>query len=354
MNGSIIGPVISQVTTVEPSAADSRAPRVVTVVLNWRHPDETRACVQSLLEMDYPNQHVVVVDNSAGTTDIEDRLCRLPVEIIRNPANLGYTGGVNVGMRHAVASGADYVWLMNSDATTAPDALRRLVAAAEAAPNVGLISPVIHAPAAPDTLIFCLGLQSSGNVASGSTSDPEEAAGWLRDRQKETVLYGAALLVRRTLIEAIGGLDERFFAYVEDIDYSLRCHDAGFGVAVCFEAVVYHQFKDLMTDNLPPYVHYFMNRNQMLLWRKRTRRSLLQKQILWYVYQRLLKVERERHDPVTVNALLAGLWDGLRGFGGPYDPDRRAPWWLRRTIGRRPGMVINLLEGKVPWHARAA
>jgi GT2 family glycosyltransferase len=350
MNDSPIG----QNPVTKPGALHGRMPRVVTVVLNWRRPDETRDCVRSLLAMDYPNHHILVIDNSAGTTGIEDLLSGLPFEIIRNPANLGFTGGVNIGMRHAVASGADYVWLMNSDATVAPDALSRLVAAAEADQRIGLISPVIHAPEDRGKLIFCLGLQSPGLVASGGTSDPAEAAKWLRDRQTETVLYGAALLVRRTLIETIGGLDERFFAYVEDVDYSLRCHDAGFLVAVCFEAVVWHQFKDLMSEDLPPYVHYFMNRNQMLLWRKRTRHSLLRKPTLWYLYHRLLKVERERRDPVIVNALLAGLWDGLRGVGGPYEPNRLAPWWLRQTLGRRPGVAINLLEGKVPWHGRPA
>lgn len=346
--------------TAEPAWFGGRAPRVVTVVLNWRRPDETLTCVRSLLKMDYPNHHILIIDNSAGTTDIDGLLHDLPVEIIRNPANLGFTGGVNIGMRHAVASGADYVWLMNSDATTAPDALTRLVATAEAAPSIGLISPVIRAPADParpedsNRIVFCLGLQGPDHVASRGTSDPEEAAEWLRDRPADTVLYGAALLVRRALIDAIGGLDERFFAYVEDIDYSLRCHDAGFTVAVCFDAFVYHQFKDLMTDILSPYVHYFMNRNQMLLWRKRTRGFFFRKATVWYLYQRLLKIERERGDPVVANALLLGLWDGLRGVSGAYDPDRLAPWWLRRTIGQRPGMVINVLERKFPWRARPA
>ncbi len=336
------------------AVASMGAPRVVTVVLNWRRPDETYDCVLSLLKTDYPNQHILVVDNSAGTTDIENRLSGLPVEIIRNPRNLGFTGGVNIGLRHAVASGTDYIWLMNSDATTAPDALRELVATAEAAPQAGLISPVIHAPSDPGKLIFCLGRQSPGNVASSATSDPGEAAQWLEDRPAEAVLYGAALLIRRTLVDAIGGLDERFFAYVEDIDYSLRCHDAGYTVAVCFGAVVWHQFKDLMTEDLPLYVHYFMSRNQMLLWRKRTRYALLRKPAVWYLYQRMLTVERKRHDPAIVNALLAGLWDGVRGIGGPFDPNRQAPWWLRQTFGRHPGMIVNVLEGKAPWRERPA
>lgn len=329
-------------------------PHVVSIVLNWRRPDETYRCVRSLLDSDHVNHRVLVVDNSAGKTDIADRLVGLPVEILRNPDNLGFTGGANAGMRHAIASGANYVWLMNSDAIAAPDALSALVTAAERDPSIGLISPVIHAPPPlPDTPVFCLALQPSGTLTGDATRDPEEAAKWLRERPDETVLYGTALLVRRTLIEAIGGLDEHFFAYVEDIDYSLRCHNAGFKIAVCFEAVVYHEFKDLSADNLPHYVNYFMNRNQLLLWRKRNRLTLSQKKpVLWYFYQRLLRLERDRRDPVVANALLLGLWDGLLGRGGPYDPERRAPWWLLRTLGRHPGPFINLLERKLPWRPR--
>ena len=128
---------LQETTAPEFRGADAGTwPSVLTVVLNWRRPDETLACVRSLLDIDYPNQRVLVVGNSAGASGIDTVLSGLPVEIIRNPANLGFTGGVNVGLRHALATGADYAWLMNSDATAAPEALRRLVAAAEADPRL--------------------------------------------------------------------------------------------------------------------------------------------------------------------------------------------------------------------------
>lgn len=300
--------------------------------------------------MDYPDHRILVIDNSAGLSGIDGVLTGLPVEILRNETNLGFTGGVNIGLRHAATADTAYVWLVNSDATVAPDCLRQLIAAAEADPRIGLISPVIYDPGQPDRPVFCLALQSPDNVCGRSTNDPEEAKRWLREQPRETVLYGAALLIRRALIDRVGGLDDRFFAYVEDVDYSLRCHDAGFRVAVCFEAAAYHQFKDLAADNLPPYVHYFMNRNQTLLWRKGSRAKLLRRQTIWYVYQRLLRLQDKLGDPLTTDAMLAGLWDGLRGIGGPCDPSRRAPWWLRHSVGRHPALFINLIEGKPPWH----
>lgn len=333
---------------------DPAHPLVVTVVLNWRRPDETQACVRSLQATEYPTHRVLVIDNSAGTTEIERWLDGLPVEIVRNPENLGFAGGVNVGLRHALDAGADYIWLVNSDATTAPDALGAMVAQAEADARIGLISPVMHAPADPEKVVFCLGRHRPGHVTGDSTTDPVEASVWLREHPEECVLYGAALLVRRALAEQIGGLDDLFFAYSEDVDYCLRCHDAGFRVAVCFGAIVFHHFKDLNAAEIPLYVHYFMNRNQLLLWRKRHRFGLLRKGFVWYLYQRLLKIEREQADPVAVNGLLLGLWDGMRGRGGPYNPSRMAPMWLRRSIGRHPGVILNLLEGRAPWRHRGS
>ena len=324
-------------------------PLVATVVLNWQRPEETLACVQALRDTDYPNQRILVVDNSAGASGIGTLLAGLPVEVIRNPKNLGFTGGVNVGLHRAVADGADYVWLFNSDALPAADTLGRLVAAAEADPAIGLISPVIHDPAARDVPLFCLARYEPRSLIASQTASEEEARQWLRERPDEIVLPGTALLVRRAVVTAIGGLDARFFAYVEDVDYSLRCHAAGFRVVPCFGAVIWHRFREPTTrpSDTPPYLYYFMTRNSLLLWRKR-RRRLASKAMLWFLHERLRQIDRMPQQPAAIDALLAGLWDGLRGIGGPHDPASRAPWWLRRTLGRHPRLFLDLLDRKLP------
>ena len=64
--------------------------------------------------------------------------------------------------------------------------------------------------------------------------------------------------------------------------------------------------------------------------------------------RRLLLIEGMRANQPGVEALLAGLWDGLLGKGGVYDPARRAPWWLRCSLGRHPRAFIRLMDGKLP------
>jgi GT2 family glycosyltransferase len=267
--------------------------------------------------------------------EIEDLLT-----VLRNPANLGFTGVLNVGMHHAVALGADYVWLVNSDATGAPHTLTELVATAESDPSVGLVGPAIHDPVMRETLLVYLEVCNPHYSFALTTDSRKEAESWLAYRANEVFLYGTALLARRAPIEAIGGLDDRFFAYIEDIDYCLRCRQADFKIVPCFDAIVYHRFEDPENQLhlAPAHLHYLVTRNYLLLWRKQSPRLLGQKAALWFSHSRLRQLERLIGLPEQQEALLAGLRDGV---SGPYFAARRAPRWFRSTLGRHPRLVIT-------------
>ena len=115
-------------------------PSVWIVVLNWRDAEATAACLASVGAPDYRNFRVLVID-SASRDEPDAQFVGMagigviPVEVIRSPTNLGFTGGVNLGIRQAISGNADYVWLLNSDATLEPETLSRLVATAQADPS---------------------------------------------------------------------------------------------------------------------------------------------------------------------------------------------------------------------------
>jgi GT2 family glycosyltransferase len=331
-------------------------PLVCVIILNWKDSEATFACLRALAGTGYPNLCTVVVDNGSTDGSVETLARMDSVNLIRNGRNLGFTGGVNVGLRHAVSKGADYVWMLNSDATVQPDVLGKLVAAAESDPRIGLVSPVFHDPDVPDVPEFCLGRFDPAARYATQTADVAQAKEWQANHPDQVLLLGTALLVRRSLIEAIGGLDEGFFAYVEDVDYCLRSLKAGFRNVAVPDAVVYHKFKQPVTDPAacPPYLHYFMSRNYLLLWKKLPGSPLLQKAAVWFLRQRLVQLDRMRDQPAAVDALLAGLWDGVRGRTGPYDPGRRMPWPVRVLLERHPGALIRLLDGKLPFGPKAA
>ncbi len=331
-----------------PRAESRPAPKVAIIILNWNDGPATLACIDALRTTDYPNRVTIVVDNGSTDGSVQSIRDTALTDLVLNPANLGFTGGVNVGIGRAMADGADYVWLLNSDATTGPDVLSRLVATAEADERIGLVSPVLHDPDDPTKAEFCLGRFDPVARFATQTADPAIALAWQRDHPAEVVLLGTALLIRRRLIETIGLLDAGFFAYVEDVDYCLRAHAAGFRAVAVPDAVVLHKFKQPVENpgSVPAYLHYFITRNYLLLWRKLPSPVFARKAMLWFLHQRLTQIARMRHLPAAVDAILAGLWDGMRGVGGPYHPDRQAPWLLRNLVGRHPDFWLAILNGR--------
>ncbi|MBU6498726.1 MAG: glycosyltransferase family 2 protein [Rhodospirillales bacterium] len=189
-------------------------PLVQVIVLNWNGYADTLRCVASLEQQTYPNFRILVVDN--GSTDQSlPALAALGerVRLIRLPENLGYTGGNNVGLRHAFADGAEFAWLFNNDALAEPDVLAKLVAACEADSAIGLAGPAVLESADPGADRTGCGRADLDIPTYGHARDAEQARDWALQCPDRMTVHGTALLVRRQLYEAIGGLDDTLFAY---------------------------------------------------------------------------------------------------------------------------------------------
>src|SRR5215468_11297018 len=122
----------------------SDQPCVGIVIVNWRRPDATRACLQALAASTYRNWFAVVVDNAAADFSRDAlRAEYAGAEYARSAVNLGFAGGSNLGMQAALARGADWIWFLNDDAAAEPDTLAALLAAADDALRPALLSPKI-------------------------------------------------------------------------------------------------------------------------------------------------------------------------------------------------------------------
>lgn len=208
--------------------------RVAVVVLNWNGWQDTLACVASLQALTYGDFEILVVDN--GSTDdsvAEIRSAYPDVTLLLSGANLGFGGGCNVGIRHALAQGADYVWLINSDATVAPAALTALVQVADSDPALGSVGSVLYEADQPDQIQ----LWGGGRVNL-----------WLGRSNHCVVpgpisfISGASLLLRRAALEQVGLFDETlFFMYWEDTDLGFRLANAGWRLAVAEDSKVWHK-----------------------------------------------------------------------------------------------------------------
>lgn len=210
-------------------------PRVAIVVLNWNGWQDTLACVASLQALEYANFHIVLVDNGSTDGSMQEFQRALPsVELLQTGANLGFGGGCNVGIRHALASGAEYIWLINSDAVVDPGALSAMVRLAQENSALGAVGSVLFDADAVDRVQLWggghVGLWLGRSVHSLSPGADLD------------FVSGASLLLRRSALEQVGLFDEaRFFMYWEDTDLGFRLRKAGWMLAVAADSKIWHK-----------------------------------------------------------------------------------------------------------------
>ena len=247
--------------------SETGRPLISVVVLNWNGAADTLACLDSLACLTYTNFNVVVVDN--GSTD--DSLARLqsysapyPLALLENGLNLGYAGGNNVGTRHALQNGADFVLLLNNDTTVAPDLLERLLEAAQRNPDAGIFSARIMYFDVPERVWFDgARWNPSGLRLEWPGQEAEEHTLGTLDHDTDYA-SGAALFFRAQVARQIGLLDESFFLVWEEVDWCFRARKAGWRNIVVPAAKVWHKIGVSFGCESSPLRTYFSVRNELL------------------------------------------------------------------------------------------
>jgi GT2 family glycosyltransferase len=206
------------------------------VLLNWNGWRDTVECLTSLEKLNYRDFRVVVVDNGSTDDSVPQIRRAFPdVSIVEAGKNLGFAGGCNTGVRHALEQDAEYVWLLNNDTTVDPRALGAMVEMADADAKLGAVGSAIYSAAEVDRLLAWGGgyinfwLGRSRHFLSFVPNDKIE------------FLTGASLLLRRAALLSVGLLDEGFFMYWEDGDYCFRLRQAGWKLAVAGDSLVWHK-----------------------------------------------------------------------------------------------------------------
>jgi GT2 family glycosyltransferase len=218
------------------------SPPTYVIVLNWNGRDETLECLASLGHVTYPSMSVLVVDNGSSDGSQEAIRQKYPeVTLLETGSNLRFAGGNNVGIRFALGRGAEQIVLLNNDTTVDPEFLGAMTAALQSWPGAGIVAPKILYSADPGHVWYAGGEISfwTGTMRHRGIRQPD---GERFDRPCETgYASGCCLMVTRTTVETIGLLDESYFMYSEDADWSLRARQAGFRVLYEPRARVWHK-----------------------------------------------------------------------------------------------------------------
>jgi GT2 family glycosyltransferase len=277
------GAAATRVRSIEEDAGQARAlyaaaigrrvrsvPRLAAIVLNYHAPLDTLLAVKSLLASRRPLQDIIVVDNDPSE-DARAALAHVaaPITYLRAGRNLGFSGGMNVGIIEALARGADRVLLVNSDVIVPPDCVERLEASLAATPGAGIAGPVVLARSEPDCI-------ASLGISYRPGSGRMRHRGFDTRLDQRTIRGGAAvvdgvggclMLVTRDVFEAVGLLDEDYFFSFEDLDLCLRARRSGFVTVLATSAVTYHEGGRSIGARSPRRL-YFAARGHLLLARR--------------------------------------------------------------------------------------
>ena len=294
-------------------------PRVAIIIVVWNGKEDTIECLQSLSQDVYPNKEIVIVDNGSTDGSVADIGREFPgVTIIETGENLGFTGGNNVGIRHAIVHGADYLYLLNNDTTVEPEALAALVAAAEANPKSGLLAPIIYEYYPPRPIWFAgskmdlpRGAAWHDNSHVPKPTDPPYEVPWAT---------GCAMLISAALMQQLGGFDDRYYLSSEDVDLCVRVRQAGRSVSAVPAATIYHK-GGRSGQRMSGTRHYYAVRNRLLLMRKHSGPAYYRSApgVVFSFLWRTLRARIGLRDRLACfRSVLDGVFDHLFQRYGPY------------------------------------
>src|SRR4030042_666389 len=269
--------------------------KISTVVLNYNGLSETLDCLNSLRKIQEKNFTVetIVVDNNSSNGSFEVLSKLKGIEFISNSQNLGFSGGNNMGIKKAILKNTDAVLILNNDTIVDKLALINLAQALEFG---DIISPKIYfAPGFEfhkdrykkselgKVIWYAGGEIDWQNVIGKHTGVDKVDTGQFSKRKEINLATGACMLVRREVFEKIGLFDEKYFLYLEDMDFCVRAKNAGFKIIFEPQAIIWHKNAGSVGGSGSRLQDYFISRNRLLFVFKyapiRTKLALL-KQIL--------------------------------------------------------------------------
>jgi GT2 family glycosyltransferase len=277
----------------------------------------------SLAKICYPNAEVIVVDN--GSQD--DSGARLRREFpsvthIRSEKNLGFTGGNNLGIDHAMKNGCDHVLLLNNDTIVTRSFLEPLVERLESADDIGAVSGKIYyarqALGGKENVIWYAGSFQKWHTGYHHSGVLEVDTGKFDVARDVAYASGCLMLMRGELIRKIGGLSEEYFIYWEEADWCRRAQKLGYRSVYEPRSVIYHNFRSALLGHETPFHMYMQYRNAFIYARKHYRG--LEKLRYWlfypiYIAYRIyldIKVKNWK----AARAAVWGVLDYFKGYAG--------------------------------------
>ncbi|CAH1386235.1 glycosyltransferase family 2 protein [Candidatus Nitrotoga sp. M5] len=336
-------------------------PLVSIIILNWNGWKDTLECLRSVQKINYPNFRILVVDNGSSDESVTQIRHAFPdVELLETGKNLGYAGGNNAGIAHALSEQPAFILLLNNDTIVDPDILTAFVDAASSCPATGIFGAKSYYYSKPD-IIWTLGGKwdsSTSEIMFICQGEHDSAVSCVPPFEVEYVI-GCALFCRVDMIQKIGMMEESFFLNFEEMDWCYQARTAGYSSYAVPDAKLWHKVSVSFGGAESPLWNYFMTRNE-LLWARRhlslrermrvakkiLRRWLpgfsigepgqhgLAQRLYWETTRYVREINRRRHQPYY-QAQFYGVMDYVcRRFGD-------CPSSIRKKLIAKPDEIAS-------------
>lgn len=298
----------------------SLSPRCRVIVLNYNGAKWLPGCLESLARQSGEPFETVLVDNASTDESaalVADHYPR--VHFLSLDKNYGFCAGNNAALREALDAGAGYVLLLNNDTFVAEDFVAQMIAAIEPDSRVAAVCPKIFFAQDPQRLWYA-GADFSPWTSRVTTRGWKQLDGPAFDSTQEiSQATGCAMLLRSSALREVGLLDENFWAYVEDLDLSVRLRQHGYRLLYAPRARVWHWDGATTVQSLgsgsQQFRQYLSTRNMLFLARKHLRWWHAPTFILGFLVSHLAfysALRLWRRDFRAFAALFRGVRDGLR------------------------------------------
>ena len=253
-----------------------KEPKIAIIIINWNTYQLTFNCLKSLEECIYKNKTIFFVDNGSKDGSGDKIALEFPeINYIKNTKNEGFTGANNKALKIILKQNFDYALLLNNDTQVNPNFLCHLEARMSSDKNLAATQPLILDLQNKNTIwnaggslntFFCFFKTKYNRTTYKPKLKIDTSTQWIS---------GCCVLVNIEVIKKVGLLDNRFFAYFEDADWSIRMTNLGYKLGVVPESIIYHLKSGSTKKNntfnegyLSPYAHYLNVRNHIYLIKK--------------------------------------------------------------------------------------
>ena len=244
-------------------------PLVSIITINFRDAATTSALLDSITKQSYSNIQVIVVDNGSLEEVSETFKAHYSeVEVIVSKENRGFAGGNNLGIQ---AAKGDYLFFVNNDTVFTPDLIEQSLAAFTT-DEIGVVAPKIYYFDQPEIIQYAGFTPINPLTARNQTIGKDEKEEGQHDVSNETpYAHGAAMMLRRSVVEQVGAMPEDYFLYYEEMDWCVQIRNAGYKIIYAPKAMIYHK-ESIAVGKMSPLKTYYLTRNRILFMRRNASR----------------------------------------------------------------------------------